>query len=153
VAYRRMQQGVLIRFGHSRTVGIGTAVRLASYLVVLSLGLAIHRLPGIVVAAAAVIAGVVSEALYAGMRVRPVLRTPVAAASAVTPPLTMTRFVRFYLPLSVTPLILFLAMPMVTGTMSRMAQPLDSLAVWPVLNGLTFALRSAGFALNEVVVA
>ena len=153
VAYRRTQQGVLIRFGHARAVGIGTAVRLTSYLVVLSLGLAYHRLPGIVVAAIAVIAGVMSEAVYAGLRVRPVLREQVAAAPAVTPPLTMGRFVKFYAPLSVTPLILFLAMPMVTATMSRMRRPLDSLAVWPVLNGLVFALRSAGFALNEVVVA
>ena len=153
VAYRRTQQGVLIRFGHSRAVGIGTIVRLVSYLVVLSAGLAYRRLPGIVVAAIAVIAGVMGEAIYAGLRVRPVLRTQVADAAPVTPPLTMGRFVRFYAPLSVTPLILFLAMPMVTATMSRMVRPLDSLAVWPVLNGLTFALRSAGFALNEVVVA
>lgn len=153
VAYRRTQQGVLIRFGHSRAVGIGTGVRLFSYLVVLSAGLAYHRLPGVAVAACAVIAGVMSEAIYAGIRVRPVLRTQVAAAGPVTPPLTMGRFVKFYLPLSVTPLFLFLAMPMVTATMSRMSRPLDSLAVWPVLNGLAFALRSAGFALNEVVVA
>ena len=153
IAYRRTQQGVLIRFGHSRAVGIGTAVRLISYIVVLSLGLAYHRFAGIVVAATAVMAGVMSEAIYAGIRVRPVLRTQVASAPPVTPPLTMARFVKFYLPLSVTPLILFLAMPMVTATMSRMKKPLDSLAVWPVLNGLAFALRSAGFALNEVVVA
>src|SRR5262249_7398123 len=49
VAYRRTQQGVLIRFGHSRAVGIGTGVRLISYLVVLSAGLAYGRLPGIAV--------------------------------------------------------------------------------------------------------
>jgi hypothetical protein len=30
---------------------------------------------------------------------------------------------------------------------------MDSLAAWPVLNGLVFTLRSVGFALNEVVVA
>jgi Na+-driven multidrug efflux pump len=153
IAYRRTQQGVLIRFGHSRAVGIGTAVRLVTLVLVLGSGLAYGRLPGIVVATTAVTAGVVSEAIYAGFRVRPVLRTQVAAAPPVMPPLTNARFVRFYAPLSVTPLILFLAMPMSTATMSRMVRPLDSLAVWPVLNGLVFALRSAGFALNEVVVA
>jgi hypothetical protein len=152
IAYRRTQQGVLIRFGATRAVGIGTAVRLSANLLVLSLGLA-YRLPGIVVATTAVMAGVMSEAIYAGLRVRPVLRSQVDPAPAVARPLTMPRFVKFYLPLSVTPLILFLAMPMVTATMSRMMRPLDSLAVWPVLNGLAFALRSAGFALNEVVVA
>jgi hypothetical protein len=153
VAYRRTQQGVLIRFGHSRAVGIGTAVRLTTNVVVLGLGLAYGRLPGTMVATLAVISGVMSEAIYAGIRVRPVLRAQVDAAPAAVPPLDMSRFLRFYLPLSVTPLFLFLAMPMVTATMSRMIMPLNSLAVWPVLNGLVFALRSAGFALNEVVVA
>ena len=30
IAYRRFHQGVLIRFGHSRTVGLGTMVRLST---------------------------------------------------------------------------------------------------------------------------
>jgi progressive ankylosis protein len=153
VAYRRTQQGVLIRFGHSRAVGVGTAIRLSTNVLVLGLGLAYGRLPGTVVATLAVVSGVISEAIYAGIRVRPVLRAQVDTEPPVTPALSMERFLRFYLPLSVTPLFLFLAMPMVTATMSRMIMPLNSLAVWPVLNGLVFSLRSAGFALNEVVVA
>jgi hypothetical protein len=134
-------------------VGIGTAVRLSTNVLVLWLGLAYGRLPGTVVATLAVISGVMSEAIYAGIRVRSVLRAQVDTAPPVTPALSMDHFLRFYLPLSVTPLFLFLAMPMVTATMSRMVSPLNSLAVWPVLNGLVFSLRSAGFALNEVVVA
>jgi len=153
IAYRRTQQGVLIRFGHSRAVGVGTAIRLAAIVIVLATGLAIGHLPGVAVATMAVATGVVSEAIYAGVRVRPVLREQVAAVSAPAAPLTMRRFMAFYLPLSVTPLVLFLAMPMTTATMSRMVQPLDSLATWPVINGLVFALRSTGFALNEVMVA
>jgi hypothetical protein len=34
-----------------------------------------------------------------------------------------------------------------------MPQPLESLAVWPVISGLIFMLRSLGVAYNEVVVA
>ncbi len=34
-----------------------------------------------------------------------------------------------------------------------MPLPLDSLAVWPVISGLTFLLRSGGVAMQEVVVA
>jgi Na+-driven multidrug efflux pump len=37
--------------------------------------------------------------------------------------------------------------------MSRMPRAIDSLAVWPVIMGLVFALRSVSFGLNEVVVA
>ncbi len=53
----------------------------------------------------------------------------------------------------ITPLILFLATPLTSAAMSRMPRALESLAVWPVVSGLVFTLRSAGFALNEVVVA
>jgi hypothetical protein len=45
-----------------------------------------------------------------------------------------------------------LAHPIVSAAMSRMPRAIDSLAVWPVLNGLVFTLRSVGFAFNEVVV-
>ena len=37
--------------------------------------------------------------------------------------------------------------------MSRLPGALESLAVWPVVTGLSFLLRSPGFAYNEVVVA
>ena len=153
IAYRRTLQGVLIRFGHPRAVSIGTAVRLSSNVVVLAIGYAIGHLPGIVVGTLAVATGVVSEAVYATIRARPVLREQVWKAPPPAEPLTMARFFRFYLPLSVTPLILFLAMPLSSAAMSRMPRPLDSLAVWPVVGGLVFTLRSVGFALNEVVVA
>ena len=152
IAYRRTMQGVLIRFGHPRAVGIGTAVRLTANVSVLAIGYAL-RLPGIVAGTLAVAMGVMSEAVYAAIRVHPVLRDQVRKAPTPAQPLTMARFVRFYLPLSVTPLIMFLAMPMNSAAMSRMARPLDSLAVWPVIGGLVFTLRSVGFALNEVVVA
>jgi hypothetical protein len=36
--------------------------------------------------------------------------------------------------------------------MSRMPRALESLAVWPVLGGLTFMFRSVGIAVQEVVV-
>src|SRR5262245_6307673 len=49
IAYRRTQQGVLIRFGHARAVGIGTGVRLLSYVVILSAGLWLSKASGIVV--------------------------------------------------------------------------------------------------------
>ncbi|HUK62057.1 MAG TPA: hypothetical protein VLV15_01950, partial [Dongiaceae bacterium] len=153
IAYRRFQQGVLIRFGHGRAVGIGTAIRLGTNAVVLAVGAAFHARPGIAVGAAAVTLGVMAEAAYAAIRVRSVVRGPLRAAVSSGAPLTTPRFIHFYLPLMVTPLILFLASPLTSAAISRMPSALDSLAVWPVLSGLIFTLRSFGFALNEVVVA
>ncbi|MEO5619253.1 MAG: hypothetical protein ABIS67_15900 [Candidatus Eisenbacteria bacterium] len=153
IAYRRFQQGVLIRFGESRAVTVGTLYRLAAIVAVLGAGLAIGRWPGIVVGATAVIAGVVAEAFYSAWRVRAVVEGPLRRAGAVAPPLDSRAFLHFYLPLLVTPLFMFLTMPLASGAMSRLPRPLESLAVWPAINGFVFALRSSGFAFNEVVVS
>jgi hypothetical protein len=153
IAYRRFQQGVLIRFGKSHEVGLGTAVRLVSNLVVLGVGYWIGTIPGIVVGTTAVAVGVICEALYIGWRVHPVLANQLRHEKPIAGPLTWRTFARFYTPLMITPLIMFLGMPMASAAMSRMPRALESLALWPVWNGVAFALRSIGLALNEVVVA
>ncbi|MEJ5200798.1 MAG: hypothetical protein WHV66_01080, partial [Anaerolineales bacterium] len=43
--------------------------------------------------------------------------------------------------------------PIGSAALSRMGRPLESLAVWPVVSGLVFMLRTFGMAYNEVVVA
>lgn len=154
IAYRRTQQGVLIRAGDPRAVSIGTAVRLVAGGAVLAAAMAWPRLPGAMVGALAVTAGVVAEALFAGARVRPVIASgALPALDASTPPLTAAAFMRFYLPLSLTPVILFLGFPLSTAAMTRMPAAIESLAAWPAVNGLLLALRSTGFAFNEVVVS
>ncbi len=153
IAYRRFQQGVLIRFGHSKAVGVGTAVRLTADGVVLAAGYLIGTLPGIVVATAAVAAGVMCEAAYAGVRVQSVLRDQVRLAAPANQPLTLASFLEFYVPLAMTSLIAFLAQPIGSAALARMPLALPSLAVWPVVTGLVFMLRSLGLAYNEVVVA
>ena len=153
IAYRRYQQGLLIRFGHSHRVGLGTIVRVLANVVVLGAGLAHGGVPGIVVGASAVAAGVLAEAVFMGFAVRPVLRDHVYAAPPEAVPLTLPVFLRFYVPLALTPLITLLSMPLVSAAISRMPRAIDSLAVLPVVNGVVFLLRSLGFAFNEVVVA
>lgn len=153
IAYRRFNQGVMIRFGHSRSVGAGTVVRLAAGLTVLFAGLSIGTLSGIVVATSAVAAGVTSEAIFAGRVVRPVLRNELAAAPPVEPPLSYNAFFAFYIPLVLTALLALIAQPIGSAALSRMPQPISSLAVWPVVTGLVFMVRGLAIAFNEVVVA
>ena len=88
IAYRRFNQGVLIRFGHSEVVGQRTLVRLTANGVVLTASYLIGVIPGAVVAASTAAAGVVCEAIYVGVRVRPVVRDQLRAAAAVEPILT-----------------------------------------------------------------
>ena len=152
IAYRRFQQGVLIRFGRSRTVGVGTVVRLLTNVAVLAAGYVLGK-PGILVGTAAVSAGVLVEALFVGIAVRPVLRNELPAEDPEEKPLTLRGFLDFYVPLATTSVLSLVALPLGSAAMSRMPLPIESLAVWPVVNGLTFTLRSVGFAYNEVVVA
>src|SRR5262249_37547902 len=117
IAYRRTQQGVLIRFGRARAVTWGTLVRLSTLVAVLVVGVGAGGLPGIEVGTLAVASAVVAEAVFAGIAVRPVLRGELSPAAAAGPPdgrepLTMARFIHFYTPLSLTPLLNFIAMPL-----------------------------------------
>jgi len=153
IAYRRFHQGVLIRFGHSRAVGSGTIVRLGSEVAVLTAGYLIGTVPGTAVAAAAIATGVMSEALYTGLRVRRVLRDHLRGAAPAGPPLALRSYLAFYVPLSMTSLLYLLVNPIIAYALSRMPEPVKSLAVWPVVSGLIFVLRSLGMAYNEVVVA
>ena len=52
-----------------------------------------------------------------------------------------------------TSLISLLVNPIGSAAMGRMPSPVESLAVWQVLGGLIFMVRSLGIAYNEVVVA
>ena len=153
IAYRRFHQGVLIRFGHSRHISIGTAIRLAADIIVLLGGYFIGNIPGIVVACSAVIAGVVSEAIYIGIVVRPVLQQELRPAPLIPEALTTRAFAAFYIPLVMTSLLSFLSSPISSAALSRMPLPIESLAAWPAVSGLIFVLRSPGIAYNEVVVA
>ncbi len=153
IAYRRLEQGVLIRFGYSRAVGLGTVVRLCTFGTVLTLGYLQGRLPGVIVASAAVASGVTAEAIYAGLRARPVIRCrlrPTQGAGG-TPP--FGAFLAFYVPLAFTSILNLLVPPIASATLARMPAALASLAVWPALTGLIFILRSPGIAYNEVIVA
>ena len=153
IAYRRFNQGVLIRYDHSKKVGVGTVIRLTADLIVLMIGYSIGSIQGIVVATCAVSAGVISEAIYSGIAVRPVVRDQVKVMPVVKPALTLPSFLKFYVPLVFTSLLTLLVLPIGSAALSRMPVALTSLAVWPVISGLTFMFRSIGVAYNEVVVA
>jgi hypothetical protein len=153
IAYRRFNQGVLIRFGHPRAVSIGTFIRLGTDVSVLLIGYTLGTLPGIVVATSAVASSVVAEAIYVAIRVRPVIKQQLKPAQPIDPPLSYRAFANFYIPLALTSILTLIVQPIGSAAISRMPFALESLAVWTVVSGLSFLLRSLGIAFNEVVVA
>lgn len=153
IAYRRLNQGVLIRFGHSQSIGTGTIVRLVVDVSVLIAGAALGTIPGATLAGMAVGAGVVAEAAYTGFRVRPVIRDELKPIRPDNEPLTLPAFIDFYIPLALTSLLHLLIQPLGGAALSRMPEALFSLAIWPVVGGLVFIFRGPGVAFNEVMVA
>jgi hypothetical protein len=157
IAYRRTHQGVLIRFERSRPVMIGTCVRLAANATVYCIGFALPHFgiepPGIAVGASAVACGVLSEATFIGWCTRAVLAERPLPPGPGSTVLTRGAFLRFYVPLALTPLIALVTQPIGAAAMARMREPLLSLAAWPGLHGLLFLARTGGFAFNEVVLS
>lgn len=152
IADRRFHQGLLIAFGRSHSVGIGTAVRLVVTVSALFAGYMSDALSGIAVAGIAVSLGVVGEMLAARVSTRVVTKGPLKDALPPQDPLSLSRFVGFYLPLALTPLLTLATQPIGSASLSRMPDSLRALAIWPILNGLVFLSGAAGVAHNEVVV-
>ena len=152
IAWRRLNQGVMIRHGSSNMVAIGTIIRLTSLVLVLSYGRWFTSFSGIIVGASAVAIAVTAEAIYAQVAVQRILKE-MSHQSIESNQITRKSFMKFYLPLAITPLASLLIHPVGAAGMSRMPEALPSLAAWPVVYGLVFITRSLGFAFNEVVVA
>ena len=156
LAIRRFQYGVLIRCDHTRVVSVGTLLRL---ILEVALAIGLYRLAGwdgILIATTSISAGVLFEAVYATVRVRPVLLNELPPAAppsrSSTPPLTLNRFMRFYLPLALTTLLQISLQPLVSASLSRMPDSLGSLALWPVLYGVLIMANSAAIAYVEAVI-
>lgn len=153
IAYRRFQQGVLIRFHRTGVVGVGTAIRLIVLVAGLVVGFFFTNQPGIVIGSAAVAMAVVSEAVFVGFVVQSTHRGPLREAAIHSPELTWGGFSRFYTPLALTSFLGLAVLPIGSAALSRMPMSIESLAVWPVVSGLLFLLRGGGIAYQEVVVA
>lgn len=153
IAWRRFLQGILIRHGHTRVVGIGTAVRVCTMSCV-ALGLyAFNAMPGIAIVATALVCSVASEALFAHWASRSVVNQPDADPVVAVEPMTLRRLAAFHFPLTGTTMVTMAAFPIVTYFLSRTPNATLTLASWQVATALLFLARTIVFALPEVVIS
>ncbi|GMQ79051.1 MAG: hypothetical protein BMS9Abin02_1604 [Anaerolineae bacterium] len=155
IAWRRFLQGVMIRYNQTRKVAWGTVVRLLSSggtVIVLATS---SQLPGVVIGSLALMAGVISEAIFASIAVHPILTKELSPSGPISPekPLTYKGLSQFHLPLAATSVLLLLIQPMVAFTLARSPQPTQSLAAWPIVFQVMLVARAAAFALPEVIIA
>ena len=153
VAYRRLWQGVMIRYEKTDQVGLTMIMRLVATAGVAIIGGYFHILPGAPLAGLALIAGVVTGAIVSYIFTLPILRGPLSQLEPPEDHISLRYLIRFYIPLALTNVINFIGRPILAFGLSRGQLPLESLALWPVLSSLAFLFRSIGFAYQEVVVA
>ena len=156
IGFRRFYQGILIRDGRPQAVTWGTVIRLATMAATGLLLALVFRLPGASVGAGALGAGVLAEGAASWAMARPTvrrLRRMTDEECAFGRNLTQSKVLRFYSPLALTSFLSFFINPLTTFFLARGRFPLESLAVLPVVVGLAFVFRTAGIAMQEVVIA
>jgi hypothetical protein len=154
IAWRRFQQGVLIRYGQTRFVGQGTMLRLLASAGLVTVLAVLSGLPGVAVGTLGLTFGVIVEAAYAHLAARRLVAEkfgPTAATEA--PDLAYGDLVRFHTPLAASTLLYLTAQPLVAAALARLPNPEAVLAAWPVVSGLLFIARSVALALPEVIIA
>lgn len=152
IGYRRFHQGLLIRRGSTRLVAYGTAVRLTSMTATAVVLFLVTDLPGAWLAACSLSTGVLVEAAVARYLVYGEIHYLSSADAPEGTPVTYRDIWNFYLPLAWTSVVGLAAHPMVTFFMGHAVRSLESLAVLPVINALTFIFRALGLAYQEVVI-
>jgi len=155
IAWRRFLQGIMIRFGQTRKVAWGTVVRLIASAGTIFLLAYATDYEGVVIGSIALIAGVVAEALYATIAVRPIINSNFkpAESNPDESSLSYSQLFWFHLPLAATSLLILLVQPIVSISLSRTSTPTIALAAWSIVFQIMLVMRAPAFALPEVVIA
>ncbi|MGK2856879.1 MAG: hypothetical protein ACSLFQ_06715 [Thermoanaerobaculia bacterium] len=154
IGYRRFLQGIMTRHHLTRRVAYGTVVRLVVMSVTAVAVAKSASLPGAYIAAIALVTGVVAEAGACRWMARHVVKSIVESDEVA--PEALVRFgeiARFYYPLALTSMLSMALGPIVTFGLGRGREPIESLAVWPVVAALLFLFRSGGLGYQEAGVA
>ncbi len=154
IGYRRFYQGMLVRHHLTRRVAYGTVVRLTAMSVTAALLAFAFDVQGALVGALALLAGVLCEAAASRFMARELVRDLMTSETVAEGTLLRQRDIaRFYFPLALTSILAMALGPLVTFGLGRGLAPLQSLAVWPVVNSTLFLFRSGGVAFQEVGIA
>lgn len=154
IGYRRFYQGILVKHHLTRRVAYGTVVRLATMSVTAGVLAYTAQLSGAALGAIALLAGVVAEAAASRWMAHELIEKLMTEEEPATGSLlTIREIAQFYYPLALTSMLAMALGPLVTFGLGRGRAPIESLAVWPVVQATVFIFRSGGVAFQEVGIA
>ena len=154
IGFRRFHQGIIIRFGNTRHVSVGTVLRVSvSGGTALALG-ALTNIAGAAIGGAALMLAVIAEAVYIWRVAQPDVASLLQTRRKVgQPALTYRKAIQFHLPLAITSLLTMLVHPAIERGLASTADAEQSLAAWPVVFSILLTMRAGGMAYQEVVLS
>jgi hypothetical protein len=156
IGYRRFYHGILIQHGRTRSVALGTILRLLTMALAGGGLYLFSTLPGSAVGTSALTAGVLLEAVATRLMATPVLRTLDSEDQSTRhlgDPLTYRSIAAFYLPLALTSLLALGINPVISYFLAQGKMAVESLAVWPVIQALLMLFLSVGLSFHEASLA
>jgi hypothetical protein len=154
VGWRRFYQGLLIRRGHTRTVGYATACRLLTITAVMILVVNRYDWPGALVGCLALMAGAVAEAAVVTARGLSAMKAGFLSGNERQSPVSnLTTLAGFYYPLATTSVLTIVTWPLIAAGISRGPEPATSLAAWPVALSVLWLLTTPLQMLQQVAIA
>ncbi len=154
IGLRRFYQGVLIADHNTKRVALATIFRISFMGATAIFCYLTTTISGAVIGALALSGGVVAEALMTRVLAHKAVTALLAKDPQPDANIPGYRDIwDHYLPLALTPLIGLSVHPMVTFFLSRAPDPVESLAVMPVIYGLTFVFRAVGLSYQEIAIA
>lgn len=153
IGWRRYLQGILISRGKTRSVGLGTLVRVLTVSTT-AFGLTLlTTLPAAVVVGLVLISGVLAEALFIHLASREAVRmTDLVDDTLDGAVLDLRKLYKFHVPLTLTTLVSLAGPPSVAAAIDRLPNPVVTLAAFQLSNSFLWMLRSFTYALPEVVI-
>jgi progressive ankylosis protein len=151
IGYRRLWQGVIIRYGKTRVIPITMIIRLVTMAIVLLAGFYLPNISGAEIGGIALTTGVIFGALSSYIFLKPIVKNLKYSNKQDT--LSWLDLKKFYFPLALTSFVSFIVRPVLSFGIARAAFPLESLAIWPVVISLMFLFSSMAMAYQEVVVS
>ena len=151
IGWRRYLQGLMIRHGQTRMIGVGTAIRMVTMATVSLTLFFFTSLPSIIVVSTALLCSVAAEAAFAHSASRSVIRDHLTDDEEIDP-LTQRFLARFHLPLTATTIVTILSQPLVSSAISRSPETTLALASFQVASSIIWLHRTIVFALPEVVI-
>jgi len=146
IGWRRFHQGILINHKRSNLVAYAGFARIGSLSLVTFLGV-LGNLHGATVAGLALVTSVIVESAAVTWLSRPVLATGVVDPEAAAPdwaPRDLWQIARWYWPLAMTQILVWVVRPLINGGIARTPDPSLGLASWPV------AWSTIGMVANSV---